>query len=357
MRVLDILETGVRNSIWPLVPEVFRRPLRRAAAILRGKRPPTASDLYHLDEVSRVEARYDQVVTGMKAAPSGGGYEISSPKSLSVMVDHALRAAQLGDGALVRYITSFQYRMPTQAASDPFSPEYRDFWLKQYELLSGRSYAIKNELHDFDEAGLKYRVYPYSTRDQKTVANHLIAAAAILEAIEAPPPAKVLEMGVGFGNTALQIAMTGYDVTVLDVEKKYLDNIQERFARENLHVRCLHMQFLDVSEIDDSFDVILFYECFHHCLEHEALLRLLKTKLSPGGVIIFAGETIEPDLPFAWGLNPSGQGVFSIRWFGWMELVFTERYFLDLLKRNGFSVVRNKLNHSAHSVVYTARLN
>jgi 2-polyprenyl-3-methyl-5-hydroxy-6-metoxy-1,4-benzoquinol methylase len=357
MRVLDILETGVRNRVWPLVPEALKRPLRKVAATLRRKWWPAASDLYHFDEISRVGMRYDQVVAGMKAMPSGGGYEITSPESLSVLVDHAHRAAQLGDNALLRYISSFQYRMPTPPAGDPFSAEYRDFWMKQYELLSGRSYAIQNELHDFDEAGLKYQIYPYSTHDQKTVANHLIAAGAILEAIEAPPPAKVLEMGVGFGNTALQIAMTGYDVTVLDVEKKYLDNIQQRFARENLKVRCLHMQFLDVGEIDESFDVILFYECFHHCLEHEALLKLLKAKLSPHGVIIFAGETIAPNFPFAWGLNPSGQGVFSIRWFGWMELVFTERYFLDLLKRNDFSVARNKLNHSAHSVVYTARPN
>jgi hypothetical protein len=39
-----------------------------------------------------------------------------------------------------------------------------------------------------------------------------------------------------------------------------------------------------------------------------------------------------------------------------MELVFKESYFLQLLKRAGFSVSKNPNPHSAHSVVYTARL-
>ncbi|KIZ45318.1 hypothetical protein OO17_08030 [Rhodopseudomonas palustris] len=150
--------------------------------------------------------------------------------------------------------------------------------------------------------------------------------------------------------------MAGYDVTVLDIERKYLEIVERRFKKDGLKVSCVLGEFFEAERIEGTFDVILFYECFHHCLEHASLLKMLKRKLSQNGVIIFAGETIDDSLPFAWGLNPSGQGVWSIRHRGWMELSFTERYFLDLLDHAGFVVTKNRNPHSAHSTVYTARV-
>lgn len=91
-------------------------------------------------------------------------------------------------------------------------------------------------------------------------------------------------------------------------------------------------------------------------MDHAKLLLLLRERLTPCGVIIFAGETINEILPFAWGLNLTGQGMWSIRNHGWMELVFKESYFMELLDRSGFRVTRNMNPHSAHSVVFTARL-
>src|ERR1700694_891953 len=118
-------------------------------------------------------------------------------------------------------------------------------------------------------------------------------------------------MGVGFGNTALQIGHSGYDATVLDIEKKHLEIVSERFEREGMNVRCLHMQFMDIAKLDERFDAIVFYECFHHCIDHPQLLLILRERLTAGGVIIFAGETINEILPYAWGLNPTGQGIWS----------------------------------------------
>ena len=59
------------------------------------------------------------------------------------------------------------------------------------------------------------------------------------------------------------------------------------------------------------FDAIVFYECFHHCIDHPQLLLILRERLTAGGVIIFAGETINEILPYAWALNPTGQGILS----------------------------------------------
>lgn len=304
-----------------------------------------------------LERRYRQIVEhGTETSMLGCEIELFAPEHADSMVKWSLQAANVkGDAGLSAYMSSFKYRFPLPP-EDPFSKDYRDFWMAQYEALAQKVYAIENEHHEFDQASLRVRPYPYNLRNQKIIAAHIIASGAILEAIAAPPPAKVLEMGVGFGNTALQIGLSGYDLTVLDIEKKFLEIVAERFEKEGMAVRCLHMQFMDIAELPEQFDAIVFYECFHHCIDHPQLLLLLREKLTPEGVIVFAGETINENLPYAWGLNPTGQGIWSIRHHGWMELVFKESYFLELLKRSGFLVTKNVNPHSAHSVVYTARL-
>jgi 2-polyprenyl-3-methyl-5-hydroxy-6-metoxy-1,4-benzoquinol methylase len=300
--------------------------------------------------------RYDQVVDGTAISMHGHEIELSASEHMDDMVRLSHYAAKhRGDAGLSAYINSFKYRFP-QPPGDPFSMDYRDFWMGQYELMAQKTYVVENEYQEFDQAKLRVTPYPYNLRNQKVVAAHIIAAGAILEAIPMAPPAKILEMGVGFGNTALQIGLCGYDVTVLDIEKKYLDIVSERFERDGMAVRCLHMQFMDIEQLDERFDAIVFYESFHHCIDHYQLLMMLRGRLAAGGVIIFAGETVEENLGYPWGLNPSGQAVWCTRHHGWMELAFEESYFLKLLKRCGFQVTKNANPHSAHSRVYTARI-
>ena len=374
MRVLQIVEAAVRYTVWPLIPEALKRRVRPTVMWLRGDvmvasastasqvivaPASTASQVVDVAaselETLLIARRYQEIINGGARQPGGGtssGAALTSPLSIDALVGYAHHAAVHSHDAMLQLIHSFHYEYPVPPA-DPFSPAYKDFWSKQYEAVAQRTYTFENELHDFDPK-MESGVYPYNTRDPKIIAAHVIAAGAILEAIPFPPPARVLELGVGFGNTAFQIGLSGYDVTVLDIEKKYLDSVKSRFDREGLSVNCVHGEFFEAANLDGQFDVILFYECFHHCLEHVALLAMLKTKLTARGVIIFAGEAIDNDIPFPWGLNTSGQAVWSIRHFGWMELCFREDYFLDLLHRVGFTVSKSPSPHSSHSVVYTA---
>jgi 2-polyprenyl-3-methyl-5-hydroxy-6-metoxy-1,4-benzoquinol methylase len=346
------LQNVVRLRLWPHVPDPIKRKIRRFV----NRKPTPVVGTSSVPVSTLLERRYQEVISGSASSLHGREIELTTPDQADHMVRLSLQAAtERGDTGLTSYMNSFMYRFPFPPG-DPFSKEYRDFWMGQYVALAQKTYAIENEHHDFDQASLRIRPYPYNLRNQKVIAAHIIAAGAILEAIEAPPPAKVLEMGVGFGNTALQIGLSGYDLSVLDIEKKFLEIVAERFEREGMNVRCLHMEFMDIDKLEDRFDAIIFYECFHHCIDHPQLLSKLRARLNHGGVIIFAGETINENLPYAWGLNPTGQGIWSIRHHGWMELVFKESYFLELLKRGGFSVSRNPNPHSAHSVVYTARL-
>lgn len=342
----------VRESVWTSLPERIRRKIRNAAARkalgIRGSAQPSAPEL--------LRQRYEQVITGTAVPLHGHEIELATVSHADEMIKWSLLVhGQKGDAGLRAYMDGFRYCFPAPP-NDPFSRDYRDFWMAQYEAMAQKKYTVENEHHDFNLDSLRKTPHPYNTRNQQVIAAHIIAAGAILEAIPASPPAKILEMGVGFGNTALQIGLSGYDVTVLDIEKKHLEIVSERFEREGMNLRCLHMEFMDISKLDERFDAIIFYECFHHCIDHPQLLLILRERLTADGVVIFAGETISEDLPYAWGLNFTGQGIWSIRRHGWMELVFKESYFVELLERSGFLVTQSMNPHSAHSWVFIARV-
>lgn len=236
------------------MPEVVRRQIRLAGA----RRILGIRSFQGVSVPELLEQRYHEVLAGTAVSMFGREIELTSSEHVGEMVKWSrLSQQQKGDAGLSLYMDGFRYHFPPPP-KDPFSREYVDFWMGQYELMAQKTYVIENEQHDFDHASLRFRPHPYNQRNQKVIAAHIIASGAILEAIAAPPPAKVLEMGVGFGNTALQIGLSGYDVTVLDIEKKHLDIVSERFERERMTVRCLHNQFMDIAKLDEQFDAIVY---------------------------------------------------------------------------------------------------
>jgi len=84
--------------------------------------------------------------------------------------------------------------------------------------------------------------------------------------------------------------------------------------------------------------------------------------LKPGGFICFSGEPIissdSPDreiLPYPWGLRLDGEAIRSIAEFGWMELGYSENYFVDLLCRSGYSVESANCPGTWRANAYVAR--
>jgi hypothetical protein len=86
-----------------------------------------------------------------------------------------------------------------------------------------------------------------------------------------------------------------------------LDIVKVEAAALRTCVATLHGQFGDGPD-GAMFDAILFFEAFHHALDHLGLLARLRDRLAPNGRVIFAGEPImeagdywAPTLPHAWG--------------------------------------------------------
>jgi hypothetical protein len=105
----------------------------------------------------------------------------------------------------------------------------------------------------------------------------------------------------------------------------------------------------------EPFAAAVFFESFHHCADHLAMLRRLHEVVRPDGVVLFASEPIQK-MDFAWGPRLDGLSVWSSRTYGWLELGFDSGYFDHALARTGWSATRHRLGPGAgESDVLVAR--
>lgn len=214
---------------------------------------------------------------------------------------------------------------------DPFTDHYREIIRRQYLFMTGdAAYNVAREADVGDFAADD--PYPFSGRHPGVVGDHFGAIAFLMKYFPVMPPGRVLDVGAGWGNTSLMLARTGYRVDALDINKPYLDLIDAWAARLLVsdRVRTLHRPFDQIGALTDRYDTIMFFESFHHALDHSALLDACKSRLGEGGALLFAGEPIYADWPAPWSLRSDSLAAYCIRKYGWMELGFNETYFIEL---------------------------
>jgi 2-polyprenyl-3-methyl-5-hydroxy-6-metoxy-1,4-benzoquinol methylase len=256
-------------------------------------------------------------------------------------------------GEYQRALTDFWLEIPAITAH-PEAEEYRRWVMETYGKISGRtSYSVSSEETDYDLESYVRRPAPYAGGSSEAIGDMLMAIGHVIRVMGLKPEASVLEFGFGWGNTTVQLAMSGYQVTGIDIAPNFVEMVRRRTRALNLEADLRVGSFFDAETIDQQFDAVLFFECFHHCDDHIRLLKALPRILKPGGKLVLAGETINNALPYPWGVNPDSQAIYCIRQFGWLELSFRENYILDLLDRLGWKVEKhNFLN--AMGVTYIA---
>ena len=267
------------------------------------------------------------------------------------MLDHA---AAVSDDELRRGFAKFNMQFPLALPSDPASPEYHDVQMRMYEWLHGKPYTAKNEVSTFDVTAAASSPFPFFTGSPQTVGNYIISVGHIIRTMDLPPKSSVLEFGPGWGNTTIWLARLGYDVTAVDIEKNFVDLINERAKQKKLKVNTIHGDFSLINQFDRQFDAILFFECFHHCADHRTLIASLDQAVRPHGKVIFAAEPITDDFPMPWGLRLDGESLWAIRKQGWLELGFQETYFRELLAQHGWSIKKTVCPETPWGVVFVA---
>ena len=264
-------------------------------------------------------------------------------------------AGRISDDELRRGFTKFRMDLQLDLPPDPYSPEYRARIFELYEWLHGTPYAPANEVSEFDVVAAADRPFPYATQSAHTVGDQLIAMGYLIKVMDLAPQSKVLELGAGWGNTTLALAQMGHEVTAIDIESNFVKLIEMRADRANAPIRVLHGDFSLIDTLDEQFDGVLFFECFHHAADHLGLLASLDRVVAPGGRVIFAAEPIMDSQPYPWCLRLDGQSLWAIRTNGWFELGFQESYFRATLKRFGWSCERFVCPDTIWGVVFVAK--
>jgi 2-polyprenyl-3-methyl-5-hydroxy-6-metoxy-1,4-benzoquinol methylase len=246
------------------------------------------------------------------------------------------RAERVSDEAMRAIFGTFKMDVPADMPSDPFSPQYQRFQQRLYEELTGNLYSTEYEATHFDVDAALRRPFPFYTNSTATAGEYFMAIGFVLRAMALPPGSRVLEFGPGWGITTVWLAQLGHHVTAVDIEPRFCELIQRRAAHEGVEVEIINSDFFWVETAERTFDAVLFYDCFHHCVDHIRLLTALRHRVAPNGRIYFGAEPIVPNLPFPWGLRLDGWSLWGIRKNGWMENGFRDDYFREALTRTGW---------------------
>jgi len=261
---------------------------------------------------------------------------------------------------------------------DPFSDEYRSVVLCLYkDIRSSARFLKSNYFSDVDSKNLEiaqdydverdeqnkfiskdiFKNAPYNVTGSSFLAEHFYSWAHLFDNLNISDAETVLEYGPGSGQILLTLARMGISTFGVDINQSWLDVINSQASLMNLKVSLERNYFGEGFE-GQRFDRIIFYEAFHHALNFNEIIKKLKNRLNHGGFILFCGEPIADQfvdwLPYPWGPRLDGDSVRAILTEGWMELGFTNGFFSEMLKLNGFHVERLPFQKCGRALIYKA---
>lgn len=243
---------------------------------------------------------------------------------------------------------------------DPETPAYREQQLALWRAVTARDGYDAEKDEDTPEIGQLDAVFRpafYGTGNADVAGEHLMALGHILKLSGLRAGARVLEYGAGFGQIALAFARLGIKVDTIDINPQFCAAVASLAPRYRVDLNSHVGQFGDnPAGHPAAYDLIYFYESFHHCLDFKAVVLRLKEMLKPGGRIIMAGEPVldEPAalLPYPWGLRMDGENVTVMRQRGWMELGFQEDFLLRTFELAGFKGTKHKIPNFHYPTAY-----
>jgi 2-polyprenyl-3-methyl-5-hydroxy-6-metoxy-1,4-benzoquinol methylase len=270
-------------------------------------------------------------------------FEPLTPEKVRTFLDQIENAATLSDRGKLFGSREFRPVLSFDGLSAD-SPEFLALQMQQYHAISGRDGYLpsRDELDSGFDLAEQFTVYPFTTQDPVCTGNYLVGVGLILRAAQLKPGATIVEYGIGWGHTTLALAQLGYNVIAVDIEEKFLKLVDYRAKILGLNITTHHGEFGELPSHVDQIDGALFYECFHHCLDHVNVVKKLSDRLTPGGRLILSGDPIFDESWFyPWGLRLDGQSIWAIATYGWMELGFKRSYLENLLRTHHFDLERH----------------
>jgi len=202
----------------------------------------------------------------------------------------------------------------------------------------------------------------FSRRDPEAIehaAKHILATGMLIKHSGLRPGQWALEYGAGFAQTALQFARLGVNVDTVDISEEFCRHVKTQADFFGVPLTPFIGRFGWNPRGDKNYDLIWFYESFHHCIDFKNVVRQLHRHLATHGSILLAGEPIrrreDRCIPYPWGLRLDSENIAVIRLRHWFEIGFTEDFLVALFTNAGFSARRMDCSVSSHGEGYIFR--
>jgi 2-polyprenyl-3-methyl-5-hydroxy-6-metoxy-1,4-benzoquinol methylase len=246
---------------------------------------------------------------------------------------------------------------------DPFGLPYAQQQQRLWRLIAGvdRDYEPDVDEKEAPLGEVDAVRFPghYLRRDPGAVvaaSDHIIASGMILKHSGLEPGDWALEYGAGFGQTALSLARLGVNVDTVDISRAFCQYVQQQADHFQVPLRAHLGRFGTHPRPGHRYDLIFFYESFHHCLDWQGLLRALPQMLAPGGRVLLCGEPMVERqyaaVPYPWGLRLHSDVVATIRRWHWFELGFSEHFLHEIFAQAGFTIRRHQCEPSLWGRTY-----
>jgi len=143
-----------------------------------------------------------------------------------------------------------------------------------------------------------------------------------------PPPAKLLDLGIGGGWTSIFFAKRGYQVTGQDISEEMISLANSNKKRYDVEQTEFTTSDYEELTFNNVFDCAVFYDSLHHSLDEEKAIASVYRALKPNGVCL----TVEPGM---WHSKQEGSKKV-IDLYNVTEKDMHPRKIIQLGKRAGF---------------------
>ena len=246
----------------------------------------------------------------------------------------------------------------------PLSIAYSEQQMRLWKIISGidREYspALDEALEPIADVDAVRRPSYYIRRNRdavKDASDHLFATAMVFKHCGLEPGMWALEYGAGFAQTALALARMGVNVDTVDISPTFCGYVKAQADFYQVNLTPFNALFGDNPRGEQKYDLIWFYESFHHCVDFRNVVGELKHHLTPTGKILLAGEPIGKReylaVPYPWGLRLESEVIAVIRNLHWFELGFSEDFICNFFVNNGYTAECIECPMSIYGLLYS----
>lgn len=109
------------------------------------------------------------------------------------------------------------------------------------------------------------------------------------------PTAKVLDLGVGYGNPlSMTLAHRSREYVAVDLSASMVAHFERQLRNANLpNARAVVADVLSDNFPEYNFDIVYARAVFHHFQHFDAFLSMLSQRMSPGGVVVTLDDPLE----------------------------------------------------------------